>query len=152
MEKYKNLPYRAKVQWRIRCLKVLIVVMIIYMVFIAEMGGGDSRIMTQTAQNISRLLFFGGLLYIICKIRANKKLLNNMQLLKEQMTNEQDERNQYLYDKSGGIVVNILLMVLLFTTFTASLFNMSVFYLSLSILLIIIVLKSTAYYIYKRHW
>jgi hypothetical protein len=120
------------------------------MVFITEMGGGDSRIMTQTAQNVSRLLFFGGLLYIIYRIKVNNKLLNNIQLLKEQMKNEQDERNQHLYDKSGGVVVNILLMILLFTTFTASLFNMPAFYLSLSILLIIVVLKSTAYYFYKN--
>lgn len=81
MKKYKNLPYTTKVLWRIRCLKLLIVVMIIYMVLITEMGGGDSRIMTQTAQIASRLLFFGGLLYIICRIRFNKKLLNNMGLL-----------------------------------------------------------------------
>jgi hypothetical protein len=75
-----------------------------------------------------------------------------MQLLKEQLKNEQDERNQYLYDKSGGIVVDILLMVLLFTAFTTSLFNMLAFYLSLSILLIIVALKSTVYCIYKRLW
>jgi hypothetical protein len=120
------------------------------MFFIAELGGGDSRIMTETAHTVSTFIFFGGIIYIIYKISANKKLLSNMQLLKEQMRNEQDERNQYLYDKSGGIVVNILLVILLFTTCTAALFNMPAFYLSLSILLSVVFLKSVVYCIYKR--
>ena len=43
------------------------------------------------------------------------------------MKTELDERNQYLHDKSGGIVADILLAILLFVTLTASMFDMAAF-------------------------
>jgi hypothetical protein len=149
MKKFRNMSYTKKVQWRIRSLELLIVAMIIYMVVIGETGVLDSRSMTETAEVVSRLLFFGGIIYIIHRIRANKKVVNSIPLLKEQMKNEQDERNQYLFDKSGGIVVHTLLIVLLFTTCTTAFFSMPAFYMSLSILVLIIILKLTAFFIYK---
>lgn len=64
---------------------------------------------------------------------------------------ELDERNQYLHDKSGGIVTDILLLFLLFTTTTAGLFNMAAFYTSFAILAVATFLKLTFYWIYSRN-
>lgn len=64
---------------------------------------------------------------------------------------EQDERNQYLHDKSGGIVLDILLIGLLFITVTSVLFNMPVFYISVVILSFTILLKITAYFIFSKY-
>ncbi len=62
---------------------------------------------------------------------------------------EQDERNQYLHDKSGGIILDILLVFLLFITVTTALFNMSAFYISLIILVVTFLLKVGAYLFYS---
>jgi len=69
--------------------------------------------MTPLADKFSRIVFFGGLGYVIGRICKNKQLLRSRQLLQQQMKAELDERNQYLHDKSGGIVADILLAILL---------------------------------------
>ncbi len=81
---------------------------------------------------------------------TNKKLLNNQKLLKQKYLDERDERNRYLHDKSGGVVVDLLLLALLFTTVTAALFNMIAFHLSLAILLLTLFLKGSAYWLFKH--
>ena len=150
MRNYRELPYEARIKWRIRILWMVAALMLIYMVLLVELGGGDSRIMSDLANIASDIIFFGGLIYIVYRIIANKKLLKNRLLLKEQLREELDERNQYLHDKSGGVVWDILLIVLLGITVTAALFNMAAFYTSFTILGIAIVLKVSAYWIYSR--
>ena len=120
------------------------------MVVVGETGGGDSRIMTDLAASTSRIIFFGGFIYIVYRIASLKKLLKNRLLLKEQMRLEQDERNQYLHDKSGGVVIDILLVFLLFVTTTCALYNMDAFCVSFIILVVTIALKGASYMIYSR--
>ena len=139
-----------KFKWRIRFLWLLIIAMLIYMVVVGETGGGDSRIMTDLAASTSRIIFFGGFIYIVYRIASLKKLLKNRLLLKEQMRLEQDERNQYLHDKSGGVVIDILLVFLLFVTTTCALYNMDAFCVSFIILVVTIALKGASYMIYSR--
>ena len=150
MRKFNHLTYVEKIKWRIRVLWIVIIVMCVYMVIIGEVGGGDSRIMTDLAKSVSRIIFFGGFIYVCYRISKNKKLLKNRLLLKKQMLIEQDERNQYLHDKSGGTVLDILLIGLLFITVTSALFNMSAFYTSVIILSFAILLKITAYFIFSK--
>lgn len=150
MRDYKGRNYCSQIKWRIRTLYLLLIAMLIYMVAVSELGGGDSRIMTDLADSFSRIVFFGGMVYVICRIVHNKKLLRSRLLLKEQMLAEADERNRYLHDKSGGIVVDVLLAFLLFITLTASLFDMTAFYVSLAILVIVLALKAGAYVCYSR--
>lgn len=150
MRNCKAMDYETKIKWRIRILYLLLITMLVYMVTVVELGGGDSRIMTDLASQFSRIVFFGGMIYVITRIVHNKKLLGNRLLRKEQMQEETDERNRYLHDKSGGIVLDILLACLLFITLTASLFDMTAFYMSLAILAIAVVLKAGAYLCYSR--
>ncbi|MCI9230734.1 MAG: hypothetical protein HFH97_14620 [Lachnospiraceae bacterium] len=150
MRNCKAMDYETKIKWRIRILYLLLIAMLVYMVTVVELGGGDSRIMTDLASQFSRIVFFGGMIYVITRIVHNKKLLGNRLLRKEQMQEETDERNRYLHDKSGGIVLDILLACLLFITLTASLFDMTAFYMSLAILAIAVVLKAGAYLCYSR--
>lgn len=150
MRNCKAMDCETKIKWRIRILYLLLIAMLVYMVTVVELGGGDSRIMTDLASQFSRIVFFGGMIYVITRIAHNKKLLGNRLLRKEQMQEETDERNRYLHDKSGGIVLDILLACLLFITLTASLFDMTAFYMSLAILAIAVVLKAGAYLCYSR--
>lgn len=150
MKSFNQITYTDKIKWRIRGLWLLIIAMLAYMVVIGEIGGGDSRIMTDLAERVSRIIFFGGLGYVVYRLIQNKKLLKDRSLLKEKMWAELDERNQYLHDKSGGIVFDILLLCLLFTTLTTSLFNMPAFYTSAAILAAAVLLKITVYLIFNR--
>ncbi|WZL78532.1 hypothetical protein QBE55_13660 [Eubacteriales bacterium mix99] len=151
MKDSSHFSYMDKIRRRIRILWLIVICMLVYMVVIGETGGGDSRIMTPLAQSFSSIAFFGGLAYVFYRIHASKKLLSNKYLLKEQMRQELDERNQFLHDKSGGIVVDILMLLLLSITLTSSMYNMTAFYMSFSILLITGLLKTIVYFAYQRN-
>ena len=150
MKNSNNHSFSRTIKLRIRILWVIVALMLAYMVIISELGGGDSRIMTPLAESVSRIIFFGGLIFVCYRIYFNKKLLENRLLLKEKFLDEQDERNQYLHDKSGGIVVDILMILLLFSTVTTALFNMVAFYMSLSVLITTVLLKWVSYMYYNR--
>ena len=151
MKTYKQLTYSDKIRWRIRALWFLLFFMLVYMVVIGEMNLGDSRIMTTLADDVSRIIFFGGMIWVIYKIIRSKKLLNNQYLLKLEMKNELDERNRYLHDKSGGIVWDIMFVSLLFVTLTTSLTNMPAFYTSFTLLCVAVILKLVTYFWYKGY-
>lgn len=150
MKKYGELTYADKIHLRIRISVFVLIMMLIYMVAVGINGGGDSRVVTPLADMVGDLIFFGGFVYLVIRIMHNRKLLENRIKLREQQCLEQDERNQYLHDKSGGIVMDILLIVLLFTTVTAALYNMPAFYVSFAILLTAVILKTAAYQFYSR--
>ena len=149
MKNFEKLSYTDKIKWRIRFSWMILVVMLFYMFIVAETGGGDSRIMTDLANTASGIIFFGGMIYIIVRITHNKKILKNRLLMKEQMKLEQDERKQYLHDKSGGTVIDILLVFLMFVTVTTALYNMTAFHISISILAFTIFLKVGTYVFYS---
>lgn len=150
MRKSDSLSYTDKIKWRVRTSWGILAVMLIYMVIVGETGG-DSRVMTNFAGTTSKVIFFGGILFILRRILRYKKLLKNKALLKEQMQTELEERKQYLHDKSGGAVLDILLLFLLFTTVTTALYNMTAFYVSIVILAVTLFLKITAYVFYSSH-
>lgn len=150
MKTYNQLSFSEKIKWRNRALGALLVLMLLYMVLVGELGLGDSRMMSTLADDVSRLIFFGGMIWIVYKIILNRKLLKNRQMLKDKLKNEQDERRCYLHDKSGGMVWDILFVCLLFITLTTSLINMPAFYTALVILLLSIVLKVATYLMYKK--
>ena len=150
MKNYKNKSFKEKVKLRILMLRATIILMFIYIIILAEMGFGDSRIITGLAQNVSNIIFLGGMIYILRKISYNKKLLQDKLLRLDEEIKEADERKKFLHDKSGGVVVDILLLTLLIITFTTALINMTAFYISFAILIITIILKTTSYYVYMK--
>jgi len=81
MRNSKDRTFSDKIKVRVRLLWVVLILMLVYMVVIAEMGFGDSRIMTDLADGVSTIIFFGGLIYVIVLIIRNKRLLYNRNLL-----------------------------------------------------------------------
>ena len=152
MKSYCQLHFEQRIKWRIRGQWAILFLMLAYMIVIGEMGGGDSRMMLPLAEQVSRIIFFGGMGYIIYRLIRNYKLLKDKQLLKEKIVLEQDERRKYLHDKSGGIIWDIQLIFLLFLTLTASLYNMHAFY-ALYIVLVASVLLKIGFYLlyYRKH-
>lgn len=149
MKSSSKLTYADRLHRRVRILWCVAALMLVYMVVVGETGG-DSRIMSRLAQIVSRVLFFGGLAWVIAAIVRTNKLLKNRAALRESQLQELDERNRYLHDKSGGTVMDIMLLALLFTTLTASLFNMPAFYTSLALLTAAVLLRGGAYLHYSR--
>lgn len=147
---FKKLTYSERIRWRNRALLCLLLFMFIYMIIIGELGLGDSRIMSPLAEDVSRIIFFGGMIWVVWKIIRNKKILGSAGLLKEQLKTEMDERKQYLHDKSGGLVWDIMFVVLLFVTLTTSLVNMPAFYTAYALLSCAVILKLCAYFWYKH--
>lgn len=146
MKIFKNLSFSDRIHWRIRGLWFLFVLMLVYMVVVGEMRLGDSRMMTPLAERVSRIIFFGGMGYVLWKIRGYRRLLTNPWNLKEKMIQEKDERNRYLHDKSGGMVWDVLFFAQLFLTLTASLMDMTAFSFTMCTLVLMIVLKLGAYW------
>lgn len=89
------------------------------------------------------------MIWVIWKMRRNSKLRRDRMSLRKQMMQEQDERNRYLHDKSGGLVWDVLFVCLLFITLTASLVDMAAFNTALTILALCVLLKVAAYGYYK---
>lgn len=141
--------YADRLRRRVRILWCVVVLMLAYMVIVGETGG-DSRIMSRLAETVSRVIFFGGLAWVVASIVRTNKLLKSRAAMRESQLQEQDERNRYLHDKSGGTVMDILLLILLFTTLTASLYNMPAFYTSFALLATAVLLKGGAYLLYTR--
>lgn len=150
MSDIKNRTFSERIKLRIRLLWGVFLLMLCYMIIIGQMDLGDSRIMTPLADFASTTIFFGGLVYVIIQIVRNKKILKNRILLLSQSKKEADERQQFLHDKSGGIVVDIMLLFLLFVTCTAALTNMLAFNISFVILAVLIILKAGSYIIYSK--
>ena len=151
MKNYREQPYSQRIRHRILALRFAAVFMLIYMVVISELGGGDSRIMTPLADFVSDMLLFGGLVYILIRIHRNKRLLSDKLLLKEKMLQEKDERNCYLHDKSGGIVMDVVMLVVMFITCTTALFDMAAFYASFAVLICAVTTKATVWSYYNKY-
>lgn len=152
MRNWNKAPYTSKIKWRIRLLWLLLFGMLAYIVVIGELGGGDSRIMTPLADAFSRLVLFGGMIYVGIRIHRNKKLLENSFRMKQKQQEEVDERNRYLHQISGGVVLDIVLVVLVFVTLTASLFDMHVFYVCFGILTVAVAAKAIVRIAASRGW
>ena len=56
MKRTDSMPFARKIRLRIWGCWAAIVVMTVYMLVLVEIGGGDSRIMTRTAELVTRLL------------------------------------------------------------------------------------------------
>ncbi len=137
--------YTERIRWRIRWLWCAIAAMMVYMVAVGELGGGDPRVLPEMARTVSDLMFFGGLAFLIWRLVRNRRLLRDRELRKEQFCQEQDERNRFLHNQSGGIVLDFLLAALFIATMTAGMFSTDGFYMAAFLLILAVVLKGAAY-------
>ena len=146
-----NNGYARKIRRRIVMWWCVIIGQLIWMVVVGETGG-DSRMMTDLADRAGRILYFGMMMFAGVRIAHNKKLLKDRLMLKEQALREHDERNRMLHRLSGGVVMDIMLVVLYLLTMTAAFYSMPVFYTAYGLLLLAAALKGGTYMAYSRGW
>ncbi len=147
-----HMKYADQIKWRIRILWMMALAMLCYMVVVGETGGGDSRIMTRLADTLSSLMFFGGLGWILWRIRHHRKVLADRRLLQAQALAERDEYTRMLHLRSGGPVMDAMLLILYITTMTAALYDMALFHLSLSLFAAAAALKGGSYLALRQGW
>ena len=87
----------------------------------------DSRGMTATAGNAARILFFGALIGVICRIRRLKRTLADQTLLREEQIRQEDERARFIEDRSGARAMNALLVLLAAAVFVLAYVDMAAF-------------------------
>lgn len=68
MKTSKKLSFSEKIIRRNWILRFVLILMFVYMVVVGELGLGDSRYMSRMAADVSRLIFFGGMIWVIRKI------------------------------------------------------------------------------------
>lgn len=141
-----------QVKKRIALYWISLFLMFLYIFVVGEMGLGDSRKMSELADVVSKVIIFGGIIFIIAQIVHNKKLLKDAGRMQMEFQMRQSEREKLLYEKTGGIVFEILFYLLLFVTCTAALANEAAFRVSFLILAISIVLKVAVYAAYSRKY
>ena len=150
MSKTKLLDEK-RIRRRIALWWCVIAALLAWMIIVGETGG-DSRVMTDLADRMGSILYFGGMIYAVCRIRRNRKLLADRLLLKEQAVREQDEYNRALHLHSGGIAMDVVLVVLYLATMTAAFYSMPAFYMAYGLLLVAAAIKGGLYLAYVRGW
>lgn len=144
---YKQ-SFTQTIKNRIYILWLALIALLILMITIGEVGIIDSRYTTQMSEIAYKLIYFGSLVYVIYKINYNKKLLKNSQKLKEEKIRELDERTQWVYEKSGGIIVDIIILGLTLFTWSLAFIDIFAFNTSVIILFFIVLVKIASYFYY----
>lgn len=144
-------PCEKRIRRRIALWWCVIIALLAWMIIVGETGG-DSRMMTDLAERMGRILYFGGMIYAACRIRWNRKLLADRMLLKEQAIRERDEYNRALHLHSGGIAMDAVLIILYLATMTAAFYSMPAFYMAYGLLLTAAAIKGGLYLAHVRGW
>lgn len=118
--------------------------MLIYMIFIGEMGLGDSREMSKSADTVSKIIFFGMIFYIIFKMVGYKKVIKEKSYLLPEYQIQWEKNIKFNLKRNIGV------FVLLFITCTAALCNEKIFHISIVVLFIVMILRIRSYYVFKK--
>ena len=102
----------------------------------------DQRTFTDLANNFSRIVYFGFLIYLGFAIHNCTKLLQNEASLKEKYIASRDERSLFIREKVNRIAFDVFFAVLFCATFIASLINMAVFHTLVAVLAFVVILKA----------
>ncbi len=145
-----KMRFADQIKWRIRILWCMIIALLAYMVIVSETGGGDSRIQTWLAETLSSVMFFGGLIWTGWRIHYNKKLLEDRLRLKAQALKERDEYRRMLHLRSGGPVMDAMLLILYIATMTAAMYNMDMFHMAYGLFVAALLLKFGMYWAVKQ--
>jgi len=147
-----KLSYTKRIRWRIRLMWLALAAMLVFMVVAGEVGLRDSRVITGFAYGCSNLMFWGGLFFLIARIIANRRLLRDRLRLKERQLNEQDERNRFLHQASGGIAMDATLLLAYVGAVIASCISPDAFYAAFGLLICAACIKAVLWLACARGW
>ena len=140
---------------KIVILWVGLILMLIAMVLVGEGSGTillSGREQTSLAKDVTRMVYFGGLVFVIVRLCHYRNLRKNRLRMEEETLQYYDERRQLIHEKSGGLLVDILLIALMAAVFLLGFVNMAAFETALGVLLVTAGLKIGFYQYYKRRY
>lgn len=144
MEQYKKI-----LKTRNLILYVLIFISICSIIVLSELSNKgilkgilyDSRNISSLTESFQKVVYFAWLIWIIVKIRKNKKIIKDNELLKIILIEEKDERSNYIKGKIGNIGFNVSICVLTIAAFIIGFVNKNSFYTLLITLLVMVSIR-----------
>lgn len=130
----------------------LLVLIIVYIFVIGITGLAKYREPSELASMTILAIIFCGILFVVIKLAYNRRLLKNTFKISMKLRTEICKRDRVLYEKSGGIVFEILFYFLMFVTGTAALIDEAAFRVSFLVLIVSTVLKVVTYIIYSSKY
>ena len=141
--------YEKKLKGRLLAYRLLFAALLAAMVVVGELSHRgvllDSRGMTALAQDVSRLLLFGGMIATGVLIHRTKGLLDDRLARARRRTMEEDERRRFIRDRSGAVALDAFLAIGVAAVFVLSYVNMTAFNTALGLLAAALLLRGAAY-------
>ena len=107
--------YEEKLKRRLIFCRVLIVTLLALMILIGVLSDRgvllDSRTMSRTAQMVPRLIIFGGIVLLLILHRRTAFLLSDRIARDRQRIAEEDERRQYIQQRSNSLTLEALFAI-----------------------------------------
>lgn len=152
MIKFDSKTFMDRVKFKVWVLRICLFLMIAYMLIVGESGLGDFRMMNLAGEIICKTIYFSGLMFIVIRFMYNRNLFLGRNKAMTEKRRREHERKYFLHEKSGGIVVDTILMLLLFASCITALWDIGAFYVTSGMLIVGVVMKVIVYIIYDKFY
>lgn len=148
------MKYELQLKRRLVIYRILIAILLISIFLIGTLSDRgillDSRYMSMTAQQVSRLIVFGGIIILLILHHRTARLLQNKVERNEKHIRENDERQIFINDKSNTLTLKLLFGVGIIALLIFSYVDMIAFSTAYGIMIAGLLLKGITYLYYKN--
>ena len=148
-EKHQRMSYVQALRWRVWALWAQLAVMVAYLVLVTELEALGILLVTDAADLFSRVLPLAAIVYFLVRIFLDKRQLR-AQVSRLEQHQEPELRARFLHEKSGGVVMDIVLFGLLLASLITALVSLSAFCTAFFLLLFALLVKLAAYLLFSR--
>ncbi len=148
-EKHQRMSYVQTLRWRVWALWAQLAVMVAYLVLVTELEALGILLVTDAADLFSRVLPLAAIVYFLVRIFLDKRQLR-AQVSRLEQHREPELDSRVLHDKSGGVVMDIVLFGLLLASLITALVSLSAFCTAFFLLLFALLVKLAAYLLFSR--
>lgn len=148
------MKYELQLKRRLVIYRILIAILLISIFLIGALSDRgillDSRYMSMTAQQVSRLIVFGGIIILLILHHRTARLLQNKVERNEKHIRENDERQIFINDKSNTLTLKLLFGVGIIALLIFSYVDTIAFSTAYGIMIAGLLLKGITYLYYKN--
>ena len=148
------MKYDVQLKRRLVIYRVLIAVLFISIILIGELSSRgillDSRTMSVTAQQVSKIIIFGGIILLLIMHHRTVRLLQNKAAQSKRQIKENDERLIFIHEKSNTLTLELLFGVGIIALLILSYVDMTVFTTIYVIMIVGLLLKGITVFYYKK--
>ncbi len=148
------MKYEAQLKRRLVIYRILIVALLVSIFLIGVLSDRgillDSRSMSITAQQVSRIIVFGGIIFLLIMHHRTVRLLQNKAELNERHIKENDERQIFINDKSNTLTLELLFGIGIIALLILSYVDMIAFTTVYATVIAGLLLKGVSYFYYKK--